>query len=94
MKDSELIKRLGGPAKLARLLGYDGDDGTRRVFNWIRRGIPAKVRLQNQHIFDKCLVKKTDENEIDERDSINRRTHTRRRWYRRRAERRDGDRRK
>lgn len=51
MSDIELIERLGGPAKLARRLGYATPAGTRRVANWKKRGIPAQVRLDNPRIF-------------------------------------------
>jgi hypothetical protein len=49
--DEEIIKALGGPAKVAELLGYESDGGTQRVHNWIERGIPAKVKVDNPHIF-------------------------------------------
>jgi len=55
--DGVLIESLGGPAKLAELLGYEKHGGTQRVHNWITRGIPARVKLdrpdlfQNQEIF-------------------------------------------
>lgn len=49
--DKALIERLGGPAKVAELLGYEKDGGTQRVHNWTLRGIPAKVKLQWPAIF-------------------------------------------
>jgi hypothetical protein len=53
MNDSQLIDALGGPAKLAALLGYDKEaGGTQRVHNWRTRGIPAKVKLAHPAIFD------------------------------------------
>lgn len=50
MNDKDLILSLGGPAKVARLLGY-GKWGTNRVCNWMERGIPAAVKLDFPHIF-------------------------------------------
>ncbi|MDR3386841.1 MAG: hypothetical protein P4L92_07290 [Rudaea sp.] len=49
--DRRLIESLGGPAKLAKLLGFDPDGGTQRVQNWKARGIPASVRLARPDIF-------------------------------------------
>ena len=49
--DSELIHDLGGPARVAELLGFDKAIGTQRVHNWITRGIPAQVKLDYPHIF-------------------------------------------
>lgn len=54
--DKNVIQSLGGPAKLAELLGYDKHGGVQRVQNWTVRGIPAKVRLDNSHIFTKSRV--------------------------------------
>lgn len=45
MDDSAIIDKLGGPAKVARLLGLPREIGTQRVHNWRHRGIPAAVRL-------------------------------------------------
>lgn len=50
--DAEIIKALGGPAKVAELLGYDKDSGgTQRVHNWLARGIPPKVKLERPDLF-------------------------------------------
>jgi hypothetical protein len=49
--DKALIERLGGPAKVAELLGYEKDGGTQRVHNWTSRGIPAKVKLERPDLF-------------------------------------------
>ena len=50
--DAELIKSLGGPTKLAELLGYDkAAGGVQRVQNWTTRGIPAAVKLQRPDLF-------------------------------------------
>jgi len=52
MNDKDLIKALGGPTKVAELLGYDkAQGGVQRVQNWIERGIPSKVKLDHPHIF-------------------------------------------
>lgn len=52
MTDSELIDKLGGPAKVAARLGYDkAAGGVQRVHNWRARGIPASVRLNNLDLF-------------------------------------------
>ena len=50
-KDRKLIEKLGGPAKLARLLGYSEPGGTNRVCNWLTRGIPPRVKIEHQDIF-------------------------------------------
>lgn len=49
--DAALIERLGGSAKVAELLGLDKDGGTQRVFNWITRGIPPRIKLKHPAIF-------------------------------------------
>lgn len=50
--DAQLIDGLGGPAKLAELLGYNKEDGgTQRVHNWRKRGIPSKVKLEHPDLF-------------------------------------------
>lgn len=51
MNDLEIIRRHGGPAKLAELLKFDKKSGTQRVFNWMKRGIPPAVKLSNPKIF-------------------------------------------
>ena len=51
-EDAALIDVLGGPAKLAELLGYDKQQGgVQRVHNWRARGIPAKVKLERPDLF-------------------------------------------
>lgn len=50
-KDAELIERLGGPASVAKLLGYGMPFGVQRVSNWRVRGIPAKVKLERPDLF-------------------------------------------
>lgn len=49
--DAELIAEHGGPAALARKLGYATPHGTQRVSNWIRRGIPPAVKLEHMELF-------------------------------------------
>lgn len=49
--DKELIESLGGPAKVAELLGYDKNGGVQRVTNWVTRGIPSKVKVEHPEIF-------------------------------------------
>lgn len=50
--DVERIAALGGPAKVAELLGYDkAKGGTQRVQNWLARGIPAAVKVQRPELF-------------------------------------------
>lgn len=50
--DRELIDRLGGPAKVAELLGFDKTKGgVQRVHNWKERGIPPAIKLAHPDIF-------------------------------------------
>lgn len=49
--DADLIKTLGGPAAVAKLLGFELAGGTQRVSNWIRRGIPAEIKVKHPDIF-------------------------------------------
>lgn len=52
MTDKDIIVNLGGPAVVAVSLGYDKKKGgVQRVQNWMARGIPPKVRLENPHLF-------------------------------------------
>lgn len=51
MNDAQLIEHLGGCAKVAELLGIDKDGGTQRVFNWLTRGIPPRVKLERPDLF-------------------------------------------
>lgn len=50
MSDKELIQSLGGPTKVAELLGLK-KHGVQRVHNWTARGIPAQVRLDHPDLF-------------------------------------------
>ncbi|ACC71089.1 hypothetical protein Bphy_1910 [Paraburkholderia phymatum STM815] len=50
--DRQLIDELGGPAKVAELLGYDKTaGGVQRVQNWKKRGIPADVKIAHPELF-------------------------------------------
>lgn len=50
--DAVLIDRLGGPATVAKALGFDPQrGGTQRVTNWKRRGIPELIRLRHPAVF-------------------------------------------
>lgn len=52
MNDADLIKALGGPTKVAELLGYDkAAGGVQRVQNWLTRGIPAQVKVDHPKVF-------------------------------------------
>lgn len=51
MNDRKVIESLGGPGKVAELLGYEKHGGVQRVHNWMSRGIPAKVKLDHPEIF-------------------------------------------
>lgn len=49
---AKLINDLGGPAKVARRLGFTTKGGTQRVFNWIARdNIPLQVRVDYPDLF-------------------------------------------
>jgi hypothetical protein len=49
---AQLIASLGGPAEVARRLGYSASGGTQRVSNWIARNrIPLQVRVDNPDLF-------------------------------------------
>ena len=49
--DADLIARLGGPSKVAELLGIDKRGGAQRVQNWITRGIPAHIKVKRPELF-------------------------------------------
>jgi hypothetical protein len=50
-RDGQLIDRLGGPAKVAELLGINKAGGVQRVHNWRTRGIPPAMKLQRPDLF-------------------------------------------
>lgn len=49
--DWALIVNLGGPVKVAEMLGYAKSGGVQRVQNWKLRGIPPAVKLANPDLF-------------------------------------------
>ncbi|KLJ02846.1 hypothetical protein WQ56_00765 [Luteimonas sp. FCS-9] len=49
--DASVIEALGGPAELARKLGFELPRGVQRVQNWKYRGIPEIERLRRPDIF-------------------------------------------
>jgi len=49
--DAELIASLGGPTKVAELLGLPKFGGAQRVQNWLYRGIPSLVKVQRPDLF-------------------------------------------
>ncbi len=51
MNDSELIRSLGGPTKVAELLKFEQAGGVQRVQNWLKRGIPAQVKVDYPELF-------------------------------------------
>lgn len=55
MTDKELIEKHGGTKSFAELIGVS----VQRVANWKRRGIPAKVKLENLAVFDLAPLKTT-----------------------------------
>ncbi len=49
----DLIHSLGGPAKVAKDLGFEGKKGGARVSMWIKRDrIPAMIQLKHQSYFN------------------------------------------
>ena len=49
--DRDLIQELGGPTRVADLLGLKKPGGPQRVQNWKDRGIPASVKLARPDLF-------------------------------------------
>lgn len=50
--DAKLIEQLGGPATVSRLLEFDKKPGgIQRVQNWVKRGIPAAIKVQFPELF-------------------------------------------
>lgn len=47
MGDKELITKLGGVGAVSNYLGVS----YQCVFNWLARGIPAQVKLDNRDVF-------------------------------------------
>lgn len=57
--DRQIIQDLGGPTKVAELLGFDKRaGGAQRVQNWLVRGIPAEVKLARPDLFAPELVER------------------------------------
>lgn len=55
--DSKIIDDLGGPSKLAELLGYDKTHGgVQRIQNWKTRGIPSSVKIAHPELFMTELI--------------------------------------
>ena len=50
-QDAELISRLGGPSKVAEMLGIDKKGGAQRVQNWLTRGIPDHMKVKYPNLF-------------------------------------------
>lgn len=49
--DWALVTALGGPVKVAEMLGYAKYGGVQRVQNWKTRGIPPAVKLERPDLF-------------------------------------------
>jgi len=49
--DAQLIEQLGGPAVVARALGFEMPGGVQRVHNWKSRGIPPLTRITRTDVF-------------------------------------------
>ncbi len=49
--DAKLIKELGGATKVAELLGLENAGSVQRVHNWIKRGIPWRVKVERPDLF-------------------------------------------
>lgn len=56
MTDAEIIQSLGGATAVAKRLGFKTPDGARRVHNWIKRGIPPRVKLDHAAFFKKAVA--------------------------------------
>ena len=55
--DAEMIKDIGGPSRVAEMLGLDKRaGGVQRVQTWTTRGIPPAVKLQHPNLFLKHLT--------------------------------------
>lgn len=63
--DQQIIKDLGGPTKLARMLGYTKKGGSQRVQNWLYRGIPAHVKIKFPEFFMPDRVSGIDNRKMD-----------------------------
>ncbi len=54
--DWALVTGLGGPTKVADLLGLPKDGGVQRVQNWKFRGIPSAVKVEWPDLFMKAAA--------------------------------------
>ncbi len=52
--DWHLIQVLGGPAEVARRLGWKPSGGVQRIQNWKFRGIPEVIRLRRTDVFGRA----------------------------------------
>ena len=57
MTDSEIIEFCGGSKALCKRLGWSGISQEIKVYQWKKRGIPAKIKLQYPEIFLKRKFK-------------------------------------
>lgn len=57
MTDSEIIDFYGGSKALCKLLGLEGPHSEIRVYQWKKRGIPAKIKLKYPELFLKRKFK-------------------------------------
>lgn len=49
--DADLIRKLGGPTKVANLLALPKFGGAQRVQNWMARGIPSAIKVKRPDLF-------------------------------------------
>lgn len=59
--DRELIKKLGGPTRVAELLKLPKYGGVQRVQNWMGRGIPSAIKVRYPAIFMQELAQAHEE---------------------------------
>ena len=51
LRDKKIIESLGGPAKVAEILGLPKYGGVQRVQNWTVRGIPFEMKVRHPALF-------------------------------------------
>ena len=56
-----VIQALGGPTKVARMLGLTKPGSVQRVSNWQKRGVPLKVIVENPTVFASVFAQKPTE---------------------------------